>query len=202
MDYYQKNATEYYKRTVAADMSECIDKFLAYVPDGGAILDAGCGSGRDSKVLLERGHQITAFDASKELARLASDHIGLEVKAMSFGDMEWDGEFDGVWACASLLHLDEAELPLALSNIHRALKPGGAFYTSFKYGTGIRQTDERIFYDYKEETLSKMIEDSGLFDVQEIFVTGDVLPGREDQRWVNVIARRACGKHNKHTIIR
>ena len=70
--YYDRNTDGFIERTVGVDMSSLYAPFLEYVPKGGAILDAGCGSGRDAKAFLDLGYTVTAFDASKTMADLAS----------------------------------------------------------------------------------------------------------------------------------
>ena len=99
--------------------------FLDNVPAGGAVLEAGCGSGRDALVFLRAGRAVTAFDGSAEMVRRASAHTGLPVRHMTFQEMDWDSAFDGVWASASLLHVPRAELPAVMQRIVRALKPRG-----------------------------------------------------------------------------
>ena len=72
--YYTENATEFFRETVDVDMTPLYDRFLPLIPAGGHILDAGCGSGRDARYFLDRGYRITAFDASSELAALATEY--------------------------------------------------------------------------------------------------------------------------------
>lgn len=105
IDYYNNNADAFFKSTVNTDMSLWRDKFESYLPANSTILDAGCGSGRDSLAFKQHGHSVVAFDASSEMCRMASDLIGQQVLQMRFDEMEFVDEFDGVWACASLLHV-------------------------------------------------------------------------------------------------
>lgn len=81
VDYYRQGASGFFAATANVDMTALHERFLASLPGGARILDAGCGSGRDAKAFAERGHQVVAFDASPELARLASAHCGLPVCA-------------------------------------------------------------------------------------------------------------------------
>lgn len=115
--YYEANAQRFFAETVGVDMSELRERFLTAIPAGGSILDAGCGSGRDSKAFLDRGFRVTAFDASAEMARLASDHIHQPVAVRRFEEVDEQDVYDGVWACASLLHLPEAQLRTALARL-------------------------------------------------------------------------------------
>ena len=191
--YYNNNAEEFVSGTINADMSYCRDKFLQYVPDGGRILDAGCGSGRDTKAFLNLGYQVDAFDASEEVCKLASKITGIDVKCMRFDDFDGEFEYDGIWACASLLHVRSNDLPRIMEILCRLLKHDGVLYASFKYGTTERIKDDRFFCDMNETSLTDLIQNAGLL-VTELFVTVDVRSDRLDEKWINVLARRAMSQ--------
>jgi len=164
-------------------------RFLAHVPAGGAVLDAGCGSGRDAFAFRNAGYAVSAFDGSAELARIASANTGLAVRHLTFAEMDWDAAFDGVWACATLLHLPLAELPSALANIRRALRPGGAFYCSFKEGSGERFANGRHFSDMTLERLGDALATAG-FEVLDAWGSFDGRPDHAGERWVSAVSRR------------
>lgn len=155
------------------------------------ILDAGCGVGRDALAFAERGYSGVAFDASSEMVRLATQRTAgrVELMRMGFDDVDWLGEFDGVWACASLLHVPAAHLPRVLRRLGAALRPGGALYMSFKFGAGERAVGGRRFTDHTEKTLRHALGGTCLA-LAEIWVTGDVRAGRTGERWLNAIATR------------
>ena len=71
-------------------MSFWRDKFESYVIDGGRILDAGCGSGRDSRAFKHHGYSVVAIDASREMCRLASELLDQEVWQMRFDEISFD----------------------------------------------------------------------------------------------------------------
>ncbi len=190
IDYYNRNADSFYQSSVEVDMSEWRNRFLKYISDGGRILDVGCGSGRDSKAFIKEGFSVVAFDASREMCQKASELIGQEVWQMRFDEMNFEEEFDGVWACASLLHSSENELPEVLSKIHNALKDNGMLYASFKYGDGVMQRGERVFIDFTEERIKKLLEEKG-FKIVESGITTDVRHGRENEKWTNVIVKKS-----------
>ena len=77
--YYDSYAEKFFSETQAVDMAPLHDRFLAHLPAGAHILDAGCGSGRDTKIFHAQGHRVTAFDASAELVALAQTHTGLPI---------------------------------------------------------------------------------------------------------------------------
>ena len=186
IDYYNKNADSFFEGSVNADMSYERDKFIALLPAGGKILDAGCGSGRDSKAFLEQGFEVTAFDASKEMCKRASEYIGQEVINMLFQDVSFKDEFDGIWASASLLHVSMDELPTIIKKMNEALKSGGVMYASFKYGDGTKMRGERRFSDFNEMSIVPLFENAG-FNIISNEVGADNRPGRENEMWVNVI---------------
>ncbi len=195
LSYYNQNATTFFTNTVSVDMSVLHDRFLSAVSAGGNVLDAGCGSGRDSKVFLDRGYRVTAFDASHELARLAEEHTGIQVQVRSFIDVKEQACYDGIWACASLLHVEKAELPVALACLWNALKPGGVFYLSFKMGTKERVQDGRHFTDVEEQQLRTWFTALHEVDTMACWQSIDQRPGRTEQ-WLNALVRRAVTSQN------
>lgn len=188
--YYNEKAAEFFSSTVGVDMTPLHERFLAGLPAGAAILDAGCGSGRDARIFADRGYRISAFDASPVLAELASTHCGFEVTVRRFEEVEDVACFDGIWCCASLLHVAEADLPDVLARLWRALRPGGALYVSFKHGQGERMHHGRRFTDADEPTLRTWF--APMPDVQsiEIWLTDDRRPDRTE-RWTNALLKRA-----------
>ena len=187
--YYNHNADAFFADTANVDMSDLHARFLRDLPDGGLLLDAGCGSGRDSKAFLALRYRVRAFDASPELARRAAELIGQTVATRTFDQVDEIACYDGIWACASLLHLPEHALPDALGRLWTALKPGGICYLSFKLGVGERTHNGRHFTDANEERLTTWI--SKLADVASVdcWVTLDQRPGRQEH-WLNAIVRR------------
>jgi len=193
IDYYNTHAASFVAGTLSADMSGLRSRFLRFVPAGGRILDAGCGSGRDSLAFLEAGFQVDAFDASETLCRIASERLGFPVKCTRFEDLAGENEYDGIWACASLLHVAAADLSDVMERLCRLLKPGGAIYVSFKEGDGERTKEGRYFHDMTADGCRQLLEDAGL-EVLDLLVTDDVRKDREGERWVNAVGRKAVQK--------
>jgi len=187
--YYDLNAKDFIESTLKADMTEHYDKFLAYIPEYGSILDAGCGSGRDTKNFLDLGYQVEAFDYSIEMVKFATEYTGIEVKHHGFISVQDDIKFDGIWACASLLHVSSKELIDILSKYKSVLKPQGVMYMSFKYGTDHYVKNGREFYCYTEETIQDLINQVGDYDVLESYVTSDVREERSGEKWTSIIIR-------------
>ena len=178
--YYEQHAAAFFEATVAVDMRKLHERFLSLVPDGGHILDAGCGSGRDAKIFAVRGYRVTAFDASPALAKLAGAHIGQPVQVRTFHEMEEIACYDGIWACASLLHLPANAIPKAIGRLWAALKPGGCFYFSFKHGRGEREHNGRHFTDADETTAANWLTVLSDLASHDIWLTQDQRPERDD----------------------
>jgi len=188
-DYYEDNAQAFFDETIGVDMAPLYERFLAGVPAGGQVLDAGCGSGRDVLAFLRAGYVVEAFDASPTLAALAETHLGQPVAVLRFEDITWRARFDGIWACASLLHVPMAELPGVLQRMAAALKPGGVLYASFKYGTGEREHKGRRFTDLDEARLMELLQAVPELVELETWTTSDRRPDRADERWLNTLLR-------------
>ena len=190
LQYYQQNSKAFVEGTVSADMHDAWTRFLCMLPVHARILDFGCGSGRDTKAFLEQGYKVDAVDGSAELCSMASLLTGQPVKRMLFEDLSAVEQYDGVWACASILHLPRRELVSVLQKISGALKQDGILYTSFKYGDfeGIR--GGRFFTDLTEESLAGLMETVPSLQIVDTWITNDVRPGREEERWINILARR------------
>jgi SAM-dependent methyltransferase len=189
IDWYDANGESFFARSAHVDDLPQRSRFLTHIPDGGRVLEAGCGSGRDALAFARDGYQVTAFDGSATMVGLAKAHTGLDVMHLSFAEMAWDEVFDGVWACASLLHLPAADLPGAVSRIRRALKLGGVAFVSFKLGVDERFANGRWFTDLQPDSLAALLTAGG-FDVLETEISGDLRADRRGERWASAIAKR------------
>lgn len=189
LKYYQDNAQTFFDGTVNVDMSSLYETFTKHLAPGARVLDAGCGSGRDAKAFLRMGYQVEAFDASPAMVELAREHTGLPVQLMTFADVDWKEEFDGIWCCASLLHVPAVELPEVMRKLAGALKPGGVWYVSFKYGDGEREVEGRRFTDMDEMRLRALVGAMVGIEVFEMWTTRDKRPAR-DESWMNVVLRK------------
>lgn len=187
LNYYNTNAEEFVSSTLSVDFSQTQDKFLHLLPSTASILDFGCGSGRDTKYFLDAGMQVDATDGSEELCRLASEYTGIPVRQMLFEELAAKAQYDGIWACSSILHLSQESLKDVLRKMIAALKENGIIYTSFKYGMFEGERKGRFFTDFTEETFREFVADVDEIKIEESWITGDVRPGRGDERWLNLI---------------
>lgn len=190
LEYYNENAAAYSKDTVTAEFQKQRNMLLKYLKPGAHILDLGCGAGRDSKAFIQQGYKVTALDGSKELCKLASQHIGQEVPCKKFQDLDDINTYDAVWACASLLHVPLADLPGIVSKVSTALKPYGYFYASFKHGDFEGERSGRYFTDLTQERLESLLNPFEELELVETRITNDVRLNRKDEEWLNVIIRK------------
>lgn len=188
--FYEEGATAYFERTVAADLTPVYDRFLPLVRPGGRILDIGCGSGRDLAVFLQRGFKASGIDASAALARLAAEHSGAPCLCQRVETLDTTCALDGLWACASLLHLAKEVLPDVARRLYEALVPGGVLYATVQVGAGTATLSDGRFYSYfAPEEFAALFEGVGFQGLQQ-WESADTLPGRPTIRWTNLIARK------------
>lgn len=190
VNYYNRNVKQFYDNTVAVDFTDTQNVFLSKLAKGSAILDFGCGSGRDTKYFLSQGYYVEAIDGSLELCKLASQYTGIQVRPMLFQELSAINKYDGIWACASILHLPWSELADVMRRMQAALKANGIIYTSFKYGTYSGERNGRYFTDMTEARFAGFIEEFGGLQIEEQWISADVRPGRGEEQWLNIILRK------------
>lgn len=189
LDYYNKNADNFVANTISVDFKKTQDRFLDKL-QGKRILDFGCGSGRDTKYFLEKGYEVDAVDGSEELCKAASKYTGIQVRQMLFQELIELNRYDGIWACSSILHLSKDELRIVFPKMLDSLCSNGIVYTSFKYGEFEGERNGRFFTDFTIETFSEFISDIDNIKMEEDWITGDVRPGRGEEKWLNLILRK------------
>ena len=189
IDYYNQYADEFAQATLNVDMETLYQPFLAELPESARILDLGCGSGRDTLAFKNKGYQIDAIDYSTALVERATQLTGIAVQQQSFYEIEVQDIYDGVWACASLLHCDRNRLPDVLKRIHSALRCGGICYMSFKYGTTDREKDGRAFTDLNEEQAQELLDQLNGVRVLKQWITVDQRPDRQE-KWLNLLWKK------------
>lgn len=190
VDWYDTNAERYVADTLRADVAHVHRQFLAYLPDRAHILDAGCGSGRDSLAFKALGYQVTAMDGSAEMARIASALLGQPVLTLRHQEVAFDRHFDGVWSMASLLHVPMAELPDVLTRYRNALVDKGILFASFKLGEGEAVVGHRHFTYHDPESFARLIASIDGLELIETSVGQDTRPGRGAESWLSTICQR------------
>jgi SAM-dependent methyltransferase len=186
--YYDEHATEYVQRTLDVDLSHLYDRFLTHIPPGGHILDAGSGSGRDTLYFLDKGYEVTAFDASEELATLSSEITGQNTLHLRFQEIDFRNAFDGIWANASLLHVPPCEIDDVIARLCRALKAGGVLFASFKRGKEDYTEGDRYFNCYTEDSLHTLFKRHPTLERVEVWTNQD--RSRDSLTWLNAIYQK------------
>ena len=190
INYYNKYTKSFIQATRSVDFTNIQNKFLSYLPSGASILDFGCGSGRDTKYFLKRNYNVSAIDGSEEICKEASKYTGIKVKQMLFEELNDQNIYDGIWACASILHLKKCELPDMIKRLYQALKRNGVIYMSFKYGDFEGVRNGRYFTYLTEESFDMLMEPINGFKKEKIWATGDVRENRGTEQWLNIILRK------------
>ena len=193
LNYYNQNAPQFSSSTQSLDFAPIQNKFLSFLPPQAHILDFGCGSGRDTKYFLAHGYHTDAIDGSEELCRIASEYTGVPVKQMLFQELNAAEEYEGIWACSSILHSTYYELKDILKKLAHALKKEGILYASFKYGDFEGMRNGRYFIDLTEDKLQKLLQETNVFELKEKWISTDIRPGRDEEKWMNIILiKKSC----------
>ncbi len=188
--YYDEYGQAFAAATKDLKMNDLYAPFLEHVPPSGTILDAGCGSGRDVKAFTELGYKVAAFDASPAMVAIAKEFSQQEISIGTFQQLDYDNTFDGIWACASLLHVPLAEIDDVFVRLGRALKKGGVLYMSFKKGAGESVRHGRTFTSFNQDSLDELLKTQSHLRIVKIWLTGDIRSERAAEYWVNALVMR------------
>ncbi|MFC4698702.1 class I SAM-dependent methyltransferase [Glaciecola siphonariae] len=196
INFYQIHAAEYFDETISLSMNEALARFMPRLSKGSSVLDLGCGSGRDSLYFIENGFAVTALDGCEALAKKASLHIGQEVLVQDFCALSLPSKFDGIWACASLLHLPKKDMLPVLKYLKAHLSPNGVFYASFKAinedeGLTHEGVDSkgRFFAYYDMDELIELFQEVGFKAIEQWQERKPLRGGM--QTWLNLIVTHA-----------
>ena len=148
---YAAQAETYAKRFDTKRKDPWMESFAAAMPEGGDVLELGCGPGRTAAFFVAQGLTVDAVDASPEMASVAKDLHGVDVRIATFDEISGTDLYDGIWANFSLLHAPKAAFPNHLSRLARALRPGGRVHLGLKEGTGEKRDSLGRFYAFYEE---------------------------------------------------
>ena len=190
IDYYNTHSQEYFNNTSEVDLGLLYKHFLKHIPDGGRIMDLGCGSGRDVKWFREHGYEARGLDASEKLVKLAQETFDIPVEVGNIEDWVAEEPFDGIWCCAALMHLTDNETERFFSKLPHNLKSGGVIFFSVK--TGINTGNDsvgRYLRDFTEYDIRTFMDNVAEVHIKELWHTRDSL-NRNDFKWLNIIAVR------------
>jgi len=172
---YATHAERYRKLVSDQGGNRRLDGFMARLTAGDGVLDLGCGVGDSAARMRDAGFEVSCVDASPDMAAMALELHGIEVRQISFDQLADEDDYEGVWASFSLLHAPRDEMPAHLARIHRALKTDGILYLGLKTGDHEARDAAGRFYAYfGEEELRRHLAAAGfrILDVETDSVTG------------------------------
>jgi len=191
IEYYELNADKYTKQTENIDMQQMYEAFVPFVPQGGRILDVGCGTGRDLKWFREHGYQAEGLEPAPALAEVSRMRSGASVQESRAEELNILARYDGIWACASLLHVPRELLPDTIRRLISALKPEGILYMCFKKGlTDHVAEDGRLFNDQTCESLTESLKTVKGAVIIRCWESADQLTRKDVVTWTNMLVRR------------
>ena len=188
--FYAENA-ETYARHADAPSRLRLDPFLARLPPGAEILELGCGNGRDSAEMIARNFRVTPTDGTPEMATEAARRLGISVGVLRFGDIDSVSAFDAIWANACLLHVPRSELSHIFARIHRALRPGGVLYASFKAGEAEGNDALGRYYNYPSEAWLRALCDELPWQSLAVDLTHGSAYDAQPTDWLHLLAVKA-----------
>lgn len=177
--YYNDNHIAYYNSTRQIEMEPLYRKVRKYISNGSNVLDAGCGVGRDTQYFIKHGFKVSSFDASVKMVELCNEYPFSYCEHKAFSDIEYPPVFDLVWACASLLHLNNVEFTDAIEKLHRALKSDGYLYFSLKKVVDSSKKDKRKFYTYSDSFIDELLTSNFKMKKVEVWDSGSNLTSGE-----------------------
>lgn len=207
LDWYAKNSNLYKSQHNNRIVSQELDEFRGYLNENDNVLDAGCGYGRDSNQLTQRGLNVTGLDIVRELVELAKkDYPHINFIQGDMLDLPFSNQtFDGIWSYASLLHFDTIfKTKTALHEFNRVLKTEGILLVKVKAQTSERKFNvtsdsltpqDRFFQYYTKDELTDLLTIAG-FKIITIDQFGDQekLPESVESvahtQWIRALAKK------------
>lgn len=190
--HYEANADSFRAGTLDHDVSQNVAALLRHIETAPpyALLDFGCGPGRDLKTFAEMGHIAVGLDGSTRFVEMARQHSECEVWHQDFLNLQLPAErFDGIFANASLFHIPSAELPRVLGELRAALKPRGVLFSSNPRGDNQEGwSGQRYGAYYDLDNWRSMLVAAGFTELEHYYRPAG-LP-REQQPWLASVWRR------------
>ncbi len=191
--HYQRSAEAFRRGTWDHDVRQNIEALLRHLParPGLAILDFGCGPGRDLLAFKALGHAPVGLDGCPAFVDMAREASGCEVWRQDFLALDLPAQrFDGIFANASLFHIPAADLPRVLGQLRDSLKPGGVLFSSNPRGhneEGWQGERYGVWYDWP--TWQQLMTAAGFAELEHYYRPAG-LP-REQQPWLASVWRKA-----------
>lgn len=188
---YGGKADNFWERTKDHDVTQNYASFLAPFESrtGLDILDFGCGPGRDVSYFKSLGHNPVGLDGTLEFCEMAREMTGQTILHQSFNDLELEeNSFDGVFANASMFHVPSQNLHKVLTDIHKALKPGGILFTSNPRGDDEGWSSPERYGNFMQiEKSTEYLVNAG-FSLVNHYYRPPGLPF-EQQKWLAIISK-------------
>lgn len=184
--YYDTRAEDYARQSYTYNLSVPYAKFLLNLKRGSRLLDAGCGAGRDTRHFIGEGHVVVSFDASQGMVAKCREYPFAYCLQLDLREIAFKEEFDGIWACSSIIHLPSSEVKNVLQRFFISLKVGGRLFVCVKEGEGTNMSNGRFFQYYTEAGLKNILSESGF--VEQEFWRSQMIIG--DGEWLNIICLR------------
>lgn len=193
LDHYDGQAEAFWQATRDHDVRQNIDALLARIEGTPpfAVLDFGCGPGRDLRTFADLGHRATGLEGAAAFVAMARAHSGCDVLQQDFLHLDLPRQrFDGIYANASLFHVPTSELPRVLAELHAALKPRGVLFASNPHGNDVEGWNRGRYGAYHAPaTWSRFVTDAGFELIEEYFRPAG-LP-RAEQPWLATVWRKS-----------
>lgn len=172
-------------------------EFIDMMPNGGSALDVGCAGGRDSKVMLTKGLEVTGIDIVPKFIDFAKkDNPAGKFLVKDLLQLDFEpNTFDGIWAYAVLLHFSNDDAEKILNDFYKILKPHGKLFVGVKEGSGeksvidkMSEGKERYFNFFTKKQIVRYIEKAGFRILKADRVPDEA--GRKDVKWIRVFAEK------------
>lgn len=188
--FYETHAESLIEKSRIPNASDWTRPFVSLLFPHAHILDAGCGAGYISQYFIQQGFTVTAFDASESLVCFSSELIKQPVYHLKYEDITFENEFDGIWACASLLHVPRSHMLQVIHKLAVALKADGILYANFVYGEEQISRGGILFNDYTEDKFQTVLANEKKLKLIKMWKSPDLPPARPDREWLHVLAQK------------